>query len=83
MGSLRTQMFLSLAARETFVVDESRASRTQGNGIESKIPDANFAFETNVSQFNQIKRINATMFPNLARPLRASKRNEERKVTGL
>ena len=49
-------MFASLAAQETFVADVNLASWTQGNVLNqvkniSCFPDANFASETNVSQF--------------------------------
>jgi len=53
---LQTQMFPSLAARETYVADANFASWKQGNVSESSqkhfcFTDANFASETCVSQF--------------------------------
>jgi len=54
---LQTQMFPSLAARETYVAEANFASWKQGNVSESSrkhfcFADANFASETYVSQFS-------------------------------
>ena len=59
---LQTQMFPSLAARETNVAaEESFASWNQGNVCESSqqhfcFTDANFASRTNVSQFGHPRK---------------------------
>jgi len=78
---LQTQMFPSLAARETYVAEANFTSWKQGNVSESRQVKNIFALRTKIllpkrmfpslaTQGNMSgNNVSATMFPSLARPL--------------